>query len=647
MNTLKKDFRYPVVISNNPKKDWQSNDIQLEDIVNLKKENSDLIKIKKNLEECLSDIDCQFSQQISEINYYAKKQLLWLFPNNKESFIDWLMNKHGSNDSQDLKESEDTPFSISEDEERIIKSLHRAIVKMTIDNENLKDLFIRATEAKQNNNLLVLKAIYEELNTGGGEYSYLLQIDWDKLNEEYKNLSDVNTYLHKLIANINFFDVKIIDYYNKDNWIIDIQKLKWDIQAQIDKELNYYKNLSSSSKINPVVWNTGQEVMNIVNWNHLEIRRELKQWKQIFNNQELQLLSIDQKEQLLNKLLDQILPLIDKLSPYYRRLNNSSWIILRIFENESNHSKKVNILDDSICLREFLEKNNIKSIKDLASLCLITLWTDTMGNFIRYWEDLEKNRFMPKKEILEEERGLPYYIKMLNLIYEIMQKPVSVMDVSDNTWSYISILWNYEEYLDKDKKTVDIKCMFLNRLIRTLMLLKIPRICHYVKVKLPYIKTANNQIYSYYWEEDVKEGELVKQKISIWREDSEISWKIIFVDKNEKEDSFRDLLGSEDITIDGYLLLTWSKLPFKFIYSGASIGNNLKHISSGRFNEILIQIIINNQAIIIKKIKDDIIIEWIEEKLLPDLLSEIVNSLQVNSVQFSNQDEEESIYFIQ
>ncbi len=563
-------------------------------------------------------ISDDFKEEILLIRQQERKILESYFPQQQEKFLEWI-----------LEESQASPNAItphlSPEDQTLCKALYRKIVLITHPDRDSEGkhlrLFKAASEAYTNHDIFTLQLVRQELETEKDVYSRRFHLTLDDLVAKKADLEILNSQLHKHLGDLEFAGIELAAYLTAE-FKLDVGRLNADIRTALGKKICGYAPL--------------QEIKTTSSTPTLSTETALIRAEE---DTSLALIDNDEKEHFLRSRIQNLVQRINRLTPYFSGLIGSG-IYLRIMSDESCFADRVVIHHDT-----FGEiRRTERGLPDDESK-LIEFDANVKGrlNFLLYPSG---NVVIPRDKLNDYGRSA----QVLDRVAEVFSQRLKILDVADPRGNILPILGSYDEYtssplLQSEYQLSNTNEVLLARLLRALILMKVPRLVLYEDVLRQYVyvgRTKNSYLYdgSCGTKQD---GDRVRMKIRNQQDQQDqserlISGEIVTIEERQLvEDSFGELLGCNEVHFTGQLSVQEQKIPAKIDYrSSHDVGSAIPTIKNTFGFELQIDVGGKKVAVHYDRMPDSneyaLSIKGIAGELFPELVFQLVEYFRAETV---------------
>ena len=587
----------------------------------LESEHRKLKAVQNAIFIAIVNINNKFKDIISQIRIHERRFLESYFPHREKEFLEWLK-------KETEKSNEEIPVpTLSEKERRHLRSLYTKIARIThpdVDkNREYAHLFDEAAKAHRRGDVVTLEHILEELETHKPVYSSSFQTTIKELTERRNKLKTLIEHIRKNISELELFGIEAKKYISPD-FRFNNEVFGKAVEILLHSRLESYGNLEKEGEVSPT------PTKGISTGTSLVLSMPIM---------DLSIISEQEKEAMLRQRLERILKQLDRITPYYHGHVGGD-ITLRIASDESLFSEHLQIfVNKPVDFSREYGKNEMHLPLDESRVIELTASTRNGILFLSYPD----GRIIIPKHVLQDKYANA--MAALELAEKVLSKPLRVLTAFNPfKGNPIPILGDYAEHthsgLSPEYKLDTISEVIVARLLRTMALVKIPRLIERKFVKNRYVWVEElDSSFSY----DGKEEPGQTVKISINKGAHVVTGTVIEMeDRVYFVDPFTKLIRCHKVNWEGYLNINNQTVPFSMefrsnndsiVVLGDVIGDSIKDHHDG----FELQLSINEKSINLsyRKSKSNdyhLMVDGIEEELLPELLFKIVETLQVAKV---------------
>ncbi|MBT5022945.1 hypothetical protein HOK51_03075 [Candidatus Woesearchaeota archaeon] len=604
--------------------------------------NSQYTELKEGYDSIIAGITQvmnSFGDELSQIRKYEREKLEDTFQSREKEILEFML-KQGD-ETNSLNEVKGLEL-LSEEEQTMCKATYLGIAMLTHpdklkgleqeDVEKYSELFKEAAYAYKEGNMFILQMIKKEIESGIKNATNYLKKDADLLNQEKTELEYLISQLKQHMTDMEVSGLKIKEFTSEKYKFNQTQfktkfgsslrkKLEKYLESRVEQELDLFADKIDEKKKDKIEEPKSSALISVP------------------KSQDLELVDDETREKIMRSQIKNLITKFDRLSEYYKGFEGSG-LLLKLLADESEYAKKISISHDvmgehSIELNNGTVKGNLIRIETFIT------------NFASFSLDSDGKIEFSKAQL----ESYASNSNVFSVADEILNKPIRALQVG-HRGEYWNILGGYEEHDNKwireDLRISNVNEIAVTRILRTLALLKIPRLRKWAKHKeLHVFDEEICESHKYDGSSgSVKIDDVVDMTVSEYDKESKehVERKIHgtvfeFEDERIEDETYNRLLACSEVEFSGEFELGSKKVPFYLKYnSPSSLNSKLFSIKDG-YGAAKIEIRINNKQVLInyknsgrKNTGSMMTVSGMDEDLLPDLMFKIVENLKVTKV---------------
>ncbi len=631
-----------------------------QDVLRLKGKYSELkvkyytvLHIKEELEQ-------EFDKEMRTLRELSRKFLEGYFTTDEQGFLAWLRQK-GEGSAHSLEER--VIAQLDPEEQKLCKSIYHSIAHLTHSDKSndpeMRELFNQAAEAYKTGNLFALRFLWKEMQSEENPLSELLSLSTGKLLDEKYKLEWLLSRMENEADSFEFAGVNVKGYY-QDGALLRTELFTSVRKVLLEQIRMYQEKLGIETVMKPEP-STAAKLASASQG--LMLASDINTALAFLDRDALVPVPLEEQLGQINIGLKYLREKLGMITPYYTG-HHGEGIILKISEDESVVERRLQIFSDSM---DYGFKCEWGCPEDVGNVIELSASFFRRLFYLEYapTEENQLGRFRLPPTMSKNAAGI---LSVLSEAKEILSKPLRCVEVSYDTHLF-SLLGHYDEYTNTDMRfglrTDDSNEIIINRIMRTILLAKVPRLKiydeHYPEQYVINQLSGGYEGESFLFDEGElekvhKQGEVV-QFTAIKYERKESSSLMIpikvkvkgVIEQSETrklvEDTFHHLLGCREAEFEGYFNLEKKRIPFHLQYQGMDdpIGNFASGFLRACHGDIEIRMLVNYKEVVVKSVRTDTLgldkpagrtlkVEGIDSILLPDLLYKVVGNLVIDKV---------------